>query len=71
MLIYRVSSDGGARDDTPHYHAGIPNMYYPVARCGASPAGAKADGIARMAWVGDVLPTASDGGIVQRWIMSV
>eukprot|EP01046_Picozoa_sp_COSAG06_P011171 COSAG06_NODE_630_length_13640_cov_69.273540_3_plen_119_part_00 len=83
VLIYRISSSpGGAGTEDGsdrareyfRFHAGIPNIYYPVARCGHAHDGSSsgsADGIARLAWVGGVLHAASDGGTVQRWAMNV
>ena len=82
VLIYRISSSpdkldtkAGDSQDYCGYDAGIPNIYRPVARCGPvvadGSAGTKGDGVARLAWVGSVLYTASDAGIVQRGAMDL
>ena len=65
VLVYRIGS-ASARDDTPHFKAGMPSIYSPVARC--SPAAQRGtDGVARLAWVGEVLHTAADSGRLRRW----
>ena len=82
VLIFRISSSPeklgtGAGDSRDHcgYEAGVPNIYRPAARCGPAAADGRApttrDGIARLAWVGSVLYTASDAGVVQRWAMDL
>ena len=83
VLIFRISSspeklgknaDDG-QEDYYRYDAGVPNIYRPVARCGPASADDRAptrgDGIARLAWAGSVLYTASDAGVVQRWAIDL
>ena len=82
VLIFRISSspeklgkdaDDG-QEDYYRYDSGVPNIYRPVARCGpafADRVPTRGDGIARLAWAGSVLYTASDAGVVQRWAIDL
>ena len=82
VLIFRISStpetvDTDTGDSREHcrYEAGFPNIYRPVARCSSVPADGhalvRANGMARLVWVGSVLYTASDAGVVHRWAMEL